>query len=48
MFDVNPYYYQILSSALDYKIGNEFSVVLFYYIAYSIKFLLADAILTSY
>ena len=30
MFDVNPYYYQILSSALDHEGGNEFSEVLFY------------------
>ena len=29
MFDVNPYYYQKISSALDHKGGNEFSVVLF-------------------
>ena len=49
VFDVNPYYYQKIYSAIDHKEGNEFSVVLFYYFVYSsVKFLLADAILTSY
>ena len=28
MFDVNPYYYQILRSGLDQKGGKELSVVL--------------------
>ena len=30
MFDVNPLYYQTISSALDHKGGNEFSVELLY------------------
>ena len=28
VFDVNPYFYQLLSSALDHKGGNELSVLL--------------------
>ena len=30
MSDVNPYYYQIISNALDHEVANEFSLVLFY------------------
>ena len=30
MFDVNPYYYQMIRSAPDHKEEKEFSVVVFY------------------
>ena len=49
MFDVNPYYYQKIGSALDHKGANEFSLVLIFQIVYnSAKFLVTDAILTRY
>ena len=50
MYNVNPYFYQIISSSIDHKRGNEFSAVLlsFQIVYISAKFLLPDATLTSY
>ena len=49
MSDVYPYFYQIIRSGLDHKEGNELNVVLLFLFVYrSVKFLLVEAILTSY
>ena len=46
--DVYRYYKQTLRSTIDHKEGKEFSVVSFYQFVYSsVKFLLANAILTN-